>query len=181
MRSTKLRGGGTDTRLPDDKGKLVYQRPKKKGFSSCAAQGAKKNTVQYFGIAADEPERIARHTKAGIRLPLVEIGWEESYCGLWCQCAGLLSPVYTTATRGGCWFCHNQGVDQLRMLRQMYPEYWKLLLKWDADSPVSFHADGHTVHDFDSRFALEDAGILLPGDSTFKWSMLTGDVQMKWF
>lgn len=25
----------------------------------------------------------------------------------------------TTATRGGCWFCHNQGVGQLRLLWSM--------------------------------------------------------------
>lgn len=72
--------------------------------------------MQYLGIAADEPERIARHQqKENIRLPLVEIGWDEAYCRQWCEENDLLSPIYTTATRGGCWFCHNQGVDQLRL------------------------------------------------------------------
>ena len=176
-----MRGGYADKRLPDDKGKLVHQRSKAKGFSASAARGANTNTVHYYGIAADERERIARHTKSGVLLPLVELGWEEDDCGLWCKYAGLLSPIYTTATRGGCWFCHNQGIDQMRKLRQMYPDLWKLLMKWDSDSPVSFKSDGHTVHDFDRRFALEDAGILLPGDKTFKWSMLDGDIQMKMF
>ena len=32
------------------------------------------------------------------------------------------------------------------------------MLKWDEDSPVTFKADGHTVHDFDRRFQLEDEG-----------------------
>lgn len=138
--------------------------------------------TQYLGIAADEPIRIARHIdRPGIKLPLVEAGWEEDMCGLWCKYSGLLSPVYETGDRGGCWFCHNQGVDQMRKLRQMCPDLWKLLMQWDSDSPVSFKPDGHTVHDFDRRFALEDAGILLPGDKTFKWSMLDGDIQMKWF
>lgn len=79
----------------------------------------------------------------------------------------MLSPIYTTATRGGCWFCHNQGVDQLRLLRKNYHELWALMLKWDADSPVAFHADGRTVHDFDERFALEDEGLV---DPTERWS-----------
>lgn len=119
------------------------------------------NIVQYLGIAADEPERIARHQqKENIRLPLVEIGWDETYCRQWCEENDLLSPIYTTATRGGCWFCHNQGVEQLRLLRKNYPDLWALLLKWDADSPTTFKPDGHTVHDFDKRFELEDKGVI---------------------
>ena len=138
---------------------------------SALTRGANKNIVQYLGIAADEPERIARHTKKGIALPLVEIGWDEATCRKWCEDNDLLSPIYTDAERGGCWFCHNQGVDQLRKLRKNYPEYWELLLKWDLDSPVTFKADGHTVLDFDRRFAAEDAG-LLPEGKRFLWKML---------
>lgn len=134
-------------------------------------RGAEINTVQYLGIAADEPERIARHTKHGYLLPLVEIGWDEAYCRKWCEENDMLSPIYTTATRGGCWFCHNQGVDQLRLLRKNYPEYWALMLKWDKDSPVTFKADGHTVHDYDARFAAEDAGLINPQER-FLWEMI---------
>ena len=135
-------------------------------------RGAKKNIVHLLGIAADEPERIARYIdKPGYLLPLVEAGWDEDLCGLWCQYEGLLSPVYENACRSGCWFCHNQGVDQLRLLRRNYPDLWALLLKWDKDSPVTFHADGHTVHDFDRRFALEDER-KIPTDKRFRWKML---------
>lgn len=143
--------------------------------------------MQYIGIAADEPKRIASHiNRPGIMLPLVELGWEEDLCGLWCKYNGLLSPTYTTSTRDGCWFCHNQGVDQLRNLRKNYPDLWALLLKWDKDSPVTFKAPsrgqtGRTVHDFERRFQMEDAGWLLPDDKTFKWAQLDGDVQMKLF
>jgi len=145
------------------------------GFSSSSlAQGAKTNIVQYLGIAADEPERIKKHDKPGFKMPLVEIGWDETYCRQWCEERELLSPIYTTATRGGCWFCHNQGVDQLRLLRKNYPDLWQLLLKWDRDSPVTFKADGHTVRDYDLRFQAEDLG-LVPTDRKFRWKMLTGD------
>ena len=104
-------------------------------------------------------------------MPLVELDWDEAYCRKLCEENDLLSPIYTTATRGGCWFCHNQGVNQLRLLRKNYPEYWEMMLKWDKDSPVTFKPDGHTVHDFERRFALEDAGWILP-DERFKWSYL---------
>lgn len=57
------------------------------------------------------------------------------------------------------------------MLRKNHPELWALLMKWDLDSPVPFHADGHTVHDFDRRFSLEDRG-KVPADRRFRWSML---------
>ena len=134
-------------------------------------QGAKINTVQYLGIAADEPERIARHTKPGVVLPLVLAGWDEAFCRQLCKELDLLSPIYTDSARGGCWFCHNQGIDQLRLLRRNYPELWALLLKWDKDSPVSFHPDGHTVHHFDLRFQAEDEG-RVPTDRKFRWKML---------
>lgn len=112
---------------------------------------------------------------------MVEAGWTEAMCREWCEKNDLLSPIYTTATRGGCWFCHNQGVDQLRLLRKNYPDLWALLLKWDNDSPVTFKPDGHTVHDFDKRFQAEDDGVILPNDRTFRWSQIDGEVQIKFF
>ena len=148
------------------------------GFSESPQTRGSKNIVQYIGIAADEPSRFHNLTEAK-RSPLVEAGWTEAMCREWCEKNDLLSPIYTTATRGGCWFCHNQGVDQLRILRKNYPEYWALMLKWDLDSPVSFKPDGHTVHDFDARFALEDDGIVTPEDK-WKWAYLADEpIQLK--
>lgn len=126
--------------------------------------------IEYIGIAADEPKRFGQLSEKK-RAPLVEFGIDEGLCGLYCHYNGILSPTYETSCRDGCWFCHNQGVDQLRLLRRNYPEYWGVLLKWDNDSPVSFKADGHTVHDFDKRFALEDEGYV-PVGREFRWAML---------
>lgn len=137
------------------------------------------NYVSYIGIAADEPNRFHNLTETK-RSPLVEAGWTEAMCREWCEKNDLLSPIYTTATRGGCWFCHNQGVDQLRLLRRNYPEYWELLLKWDNDSPVTFKPDGHTVHDFDKRFRLEDEMCIDP-NAPFRWKMLDEDLQIRMF
>ena len=127
--------------------------------------------VWYLGIAADEPTRQARLDGEKRISPLDAIGWTEADCRRWCEENDLLSPIYTNSTRGGCWFCHNQSVNQLRLLRRNYPELWKLQLKWDEDSPVSFKPDGKTVHDFDKRFLMEDAGLIDP-EKRFLWKSI---------
>lgn len=72
-------------------------------------------------------------------------------------------------------------MGQLRLLRKNYPELWALMLKWDADSQVTFKADGHTVHDFDRRFQLEDDGLIAVDDKVFRWSMLEEELNYRWF
>lgn len=143
-------------------------------------QKYQKTGVWYIGIAADEPNRFGDLSETRVS-PLVEVGWDESYCRRWCKENDLLSPIYTTATRGGCWFCHNQGVNQLRLLRKNHPDLWALMLKWDGDSPVTFKADGHTIHDFDRRFQMEDEGMISPDDRVFRWEMLDAELNYRWF
>lgn len=135
-----------------------------------------KNTVSYIGIAYDEPERFKTLSNTKIS-PLVMAKWTEKMCYDWCAENDLLSPIYTSANRGGCWFCHNQSVNQLRLLRHNYPEYWKLMLKWDNDSPVTFKPD-HTLHDYDKRFEYEDKGFIFPNDRHFRWNCLYEDIQL---
>ena len=139
-----------------------------------------RDAIQYIGIAADEPNRFHNLTDTK-KSPLVEAGWTEDDCRCWCEENDLLSPIYATATRGGCWFCHNQSVNQLRLLRKNYPELWALMLKWDKDSPVTFKADGHTVRDYDRRFRLEDEGHIHPQDRKFRWNMLDLELNRRWF
>lgn len=165
----------------------IYGFPRRKGswcVSEIKIQAIRKlqnkGDIFYLGIAADEPNRFHNLTDTK-KSPLVEAGWDEAYCRQWCEENDLLSPIYTTATRGGCWFCHNQSVGQLRLLRKNYPELWALMLKWDKDSPFTFHADGHTVHDFDRRFAAEDEGLIYPDDKVFRWSMLDDELNYRWF
>lgn len=148
---------------PFQKGPWCNDRLKTSVLEKVNRQG-----VIYSGIAADEPERISRWTGRH-SMPLVEAGWTEAMCRKWCEENDLLSPIYTTATRGGCWFCHNQSVNQLRLLRETYPDLWALMLRWDADSPVTFSANGRTLHDYDLRFELEDSGIV-PTGKRFRWA-----------
>lgn len=156
----------------------MYQA-QNKFLESPAARGGK-NIVEYIGIAADEPKRFGQLNERK-RAPLVEFGIEEGLCGLYCQYEGILSPSYKTSCRDGCWMCHNQGVNQLRQLRKSYPELWALLLKWDIDSPVNFHPDGHTVHDFDRRFQMEDERLIYQDDKVFRWSMLDDELNYRLF
>ena len=118
----------------------------------------KKNTTQYIGIAVEETSRYHNLNERKIS-PLVEYDFTEQECYNWCKENDLLSPIYKHTMRGGCWFCHNQTLNQLRYLRKNYPAYWKLMLKWDKDSPVIFKADGKTIHDLNKRFELEDRQI----------------------
>lgn len=46
---------------------------------------------------------------------------------------------------------------------------------------ATLHADGHTVHDFDRRFAAEDEGLIYPDDKVFRWSMLDDELNYRWF
>lgn len=160
----------TDIRISDSERELVQRTENASTKFSLLYES---EVVQLLGIASDEPERIERHqNKKGIRLPLVEAGWNEEYCKQWCIENDLLSPIYTDeCTRGGCWFCHNQGVNQLRILRRDYPDLWQLLLKWDSDSPTTFKADGHTVHDYERRFKAEDEKFISK-DDRFYWNDL---------
>lgn len=150
-------------------GAWCNSRLKVAALSKAAGSG-----VAYVGIAADEPQRF--HSLGERRKsPLVAAGWIESKCREWCEDNGLLSPIYTSGTRGGCWFCHNQSVQQLRLLRSSYPDLWQRLLVWDSDSPLKFKADGQSVCDYERRFQLEDEGLLSPDDKVFRWVMLDSD------
>ena len=141
---------------------------KRAALNKCHTKGS----VSYRGIAIDEPVRLARLDGVTAVSPLAAAGWTEAMCREWCEENNLLPPIYTNSARGGCWFCHNQSIGQLRLLRKNYPEYWALMLKWDKDSPVTFNTRGHTLHDYERRFRLEDEGLISPDDKNFRWSML---------
>lgn len=135
--------------------------------------------IEYIGFAIDEPNLKRQETindylgksDSKKRYPLVDYKVTEQEAMEWCRENNLLSPIYDgKVTRGGCWFCHNQRIDELRNLRKIYPEYWKLMLKWDKDSPTKWQLN-RTLHDYEKRFVLEDLG-QVPTDRTFRWKMI---------
>lgn len=127
--------------------------------------------VVYVGLALDEEWRRKQVGQKNNVHPLADIGWTEDECMAWCKENDLLSPVYEKQSRDGCWFCPKQSIESLRRLRRDYPGYWRMMLEWDKDSPVTFKADYLTLDMFERRFAAEDAG-LVPRDRGFRWKMI---------
>ena len=84
--------------------------------------------VQYVGIAADEPKRLARMENKGkiskVSL-LAKYGYSEEMAKQKCLEYGLLSPIYETGTRGGCWFCPNARMKSLAEFKAKHLDLWK--------------------------------------------------------
>ena len=86
--------------------------------------------INYLGIAADEPKRLAK-LQPNCRAPLAEWGMTENDCINLLKERNLLNPLYNKFRRLGCWFCIKQNLDSLRILRKDYPKYWQMMLQWD--------------------------------------------------
>lgn len=120
--------------------------------------------IQYIGIAIDEPERLERLTDNKISL-LVEYGYTEHMAFNLCMKYDLLSPIYDFASRGGCWFCPNARIGQLKYLRENHRDLWNKLLEleempnligniWNTLTKTS-------LHDMDKRFLIEDSQLTI--------------------
>lgn len=89
------------------------------------------DTMQYIGYAKDEQERLLR--LGGHQVSLLEkYNCTEQDAKELCRQAGLLSPVYQFADRGGCWFCPNAKRKELRHLYDHHPDLWARLLELQA-------------------------------------------------
>ena len=89
------------------------------------------DTVQYLGIAWDESKRLKRLKENQISL-LEKYKINERAALQLCQQAGLLSPIYDFAPRGGCWFCPNAKTKELRHLYDHHPDLWNRMLALQA-------------------------------------------------
>ena len=115
------------------------------------------DTVQYIGIAKDEPKRLQRLKKGQISL-LEKYNRTEEDARRLCQRAGLLSPVYQFTDRGGCWFCPNARRAELRHLYDHHPALWDRMLALQAlPGKVSEKFDRtRRFSDIDEQFRRED-------------------------
>ena len=116
------------------------------------------DTVQYIGIAKDEQERLLRLSGNKVSL-LDKYGYTEQDAKQLCREAGLLSPVYEFTDRGGCWFCPNAKLRELRHLYDYHPELWRRMLELQAlPGKVSEKFNRTmTFADIDAIFKQEDA------------------------
>jgi 3'-phosphoadenosine 5'-phosphosulfate sulfotransferase (PAPS reductase)/FAD synthetase len=122
--------------------------------------------IQYIGIAADEDYRLEReqNQNPSHRHPLREWGWSENEALYYCYTRGydweglyeLKRNPKTGKARVSCWCCPLQSYEDMRILRQHFPELWEKLLDLDSRQSKKYQ-HGYSVADFDRRFALEDA------------------------
>lgn len=122
--------------------------------------------IQYIGIAADEDYRLERENNQdpSHRHPLRRWRWNENQALAYCYSRGydweglyeLKRNLKTGKARVSCWCCPLQSYEDLRVLRQHFPELWQRLLYLDGKQWKPF-AHGYSVADFDKRFTLEDA------------------------
>ena len=91
------------------------------------------NSIQYVGIAIDEPKRLSRLT-GNKRSLLVKYNYTEKMAYELCKKYSLLSPIYKNATRNGCWFCPNSSIREKAFISNNYPELWTLLNEWNKSN-----------------------------------------------
>lgn len=96
-----------------------------------------KNAIVYVGIAADEPDRLAKETKSYKRHPLAEWGMTEADCLSVCYKKGHTWEqdgvrLYDVLDRVSCWCCRNKNQRELRAIHDSLPDYWQRLLALEA-------------------------------------------------
>lgn len=74
-----------------------------------------------------------------------------------CAAEELLSPLYDFTKRGGCWFCPNASISELRHLYRYHPELWQLLLELQdvPNKPTERFSWRRTFREIDERFRQE--------------------------
>ena len=124
------------------------------------------NIVQYIGIAADEHNRLQRlkNTKRISKVSLLaKYGVTEAMAVEMCKDAGLYSPMYDIAPRGGCWFCPNVRIKTLVEFRRKHPELWAELLELGKTPNLCSYGFkyGKTVEEINVRLDFEDKQLTL--------------------
>lgn len=88
----------------------------------------RKNIVQYIGIAKDEPSRLSRIDGSRKISLLDKYNYTEAMARQKAEEYGLLSPIYGTGSRNGCWVCPNASIKQFGRFRQAHPDLWAELV-----------------------------------------------------
>lgn len=111
----------------------------------------KDQIIQYVGIAYDEPERYERLNHETHIAPLYDLKITEKEAMEICEKYDLLSPIYKTSFKGGCWFCPKQRLSQLKWLYQEHNDLWNILRDMEKDSSNTFKPNT-TLKDLEERF-----------------------------
>lgn len=112
--------------------------------------------IQYVGIAIDEPKRLARLNRKGNITKtslLAKYEYTEEMARKKCLEYGLLSPIYETGNRNGCWFCPNVRIGDLAKFKLVHPSLWnELIILSKTPNLCSYGFKyGKTVQEIDER------------------------------
>lgn len=117
------------------------------------------DAVQYVGIATDEKKRLRSLERQAESIAPRQIRPHADDARELCSEYGLLSPIYSFAKRGGCWFCPNAHDCELRHLRTYHPELWNELLRMskepDLVRPGAFRIE-ESLEEIEDRFYWEE-------------------------
>lgn len=97
---------------------------------------AKKQDIQYLGIANDEIKRLRKIDSANKISLLAKYGISEAEAVEICRTEWLLSPIYQFTKRGGCFFCPNQKDSELKHLIEYHPDLFDKLIEWGDEDNV---------------------------------------------
>ncbi len=118
--------------------------------------------TQYVGIALDEPIRLARMKGNQVSL-LAKYGYTEEMAKRKCEEYGLLSPIYETRLRGGCWFCMNCRLFEFIDFRKHHPDLWAELRELSTTPNLCSYGFkyGKTLQDVEKRMDFEERQLTL--------------------
>ena len=112
------------------------------------------NSIQYVGIAVDEPKRI--RNEEGKLYPLVDWQMTEQDCLRYCYDRGWNweengVELYDILDRVSCWCCGNKNLKELKAMHDFLPYYWGLLkgMQSKIDRPFK---QGKTIFDLDEKW-----------------------------
>jgi 3'-phosphoadenosine 5'-phosphosulfate sulfotransferase (PAPS reductase)/FAD synthetase len=114
----------------------------------------KEQVIQYVGIAYDEPKRYERLNHQTHIAPLYDLKITEKEAMEICEKYDLVSPIYKTSFRGGCWFCPKQRLSQLKWLYKEHNDLWNILKDMEKDSFNTFRPNA-TLKDLEDKFKNE--------------------------
>ncbi len=119
------------------------------------------DAIVYIGIAADEPERLAKSRKDYKRFPLAEAGITERDALQSCYAVGFEwlengHRLYDLLDRVSCWCCANKNLRELRNIRRYLPEYWERLKELQRRTDRPMKGEGKSIFDLDARFETEE-------------------------
>lgn len=111
------------------------------------------STIQYVGIALDEPHRLKRLEGTNRISLLAKYGYTEAIAAELCKSRGLYSPAYEFSDRNGCWFCPNCKMEEYIAFKERHPDLWqKLLDLGKTENLVSYgFRYGMTIEELDIK------------------------------